>query len=1409
MVRQALANYSVYLWHSCVLTSCYRLYWSTICAVLLSSVRLAYSQPSTTTGTIEYWVRADRGDECPLDKRCVTITDLLNSTAMLTRAHSSVYLYFVPGTYLPNVGGLIHFYGKTSHYRNSLASRLYIIGQIDSCHSQACKVVIDCTRSKIAFAINNVQALEMSNIKLNGCGLDITSKIYVNKKRLRFTSSIFLHNVESATFYEVLISHSSGIGLAAVASHELLFLKMFKSAVTHSNTSPENNSTVGGNILLVLTYRKRGQRLTDVHRVNMTNCTLSHGIGSCTVVGTTDCTSGGLTVKTNPTIKLYILIVGTIFASNSGNRGSAFRVDKLGMPTVFTGIRVENSSFVSNVASNGSIYIDSDIPVSRADYFSRWAFVKFLRCIFAENIANGYGSSLLFKISVLIHRVYKSSTFERLMLLEISHSTFVRNTANHYGTVYLSIATYISSKHAQRANQIIFDNNTFEYNTANIGAALTIDCLTKSIMQPDINDGNIELEYKTEFQICNSKFRLNSAATTGGSIYVRDVSSRFHEVKQYFVNLRANSDYVLYNCIFEKNTASTGSTIMFIIPNHPDALSQLTFPLVAFTIEQSVFSKNKQTSIIPANDRGGSTVYLENLNGAVLRDVRFSDNKCRALHLVMAQVVIEGNVIIENNEAPMSHGAGIYSECLYIPKLTSSPLIVLMKASLLSIVNNHASGYGGGIAIKGGCRATESCLYKNADDLRTGRVIMTGNKAGIAGDSIYGGNLEENRECGRDFWTVFNISQLNTASAVSSPPYKVCICGRDFPEYHSCSHYYYVSIFPGQPFHVPVVGVGSFNYSSPAIIGARINKVVNQTIQMDDWMRTQQVGLECKNLTYMIYAATVNTAFNISVIVENYNLEHSSRPQYVNSIVEIFIKNCPFGFEPRASDGVCKCTSHLSNAGIICDIKNATIERQPRMWIGNFSNDIAVHNRCPFGYCRSDVKSISPYNQQEQCDFDRSGVLCGACRPGLSLVLGTSQCKQCSNLYLLLLIPFALAGITLIVILLKCNLTVSTGTINGLIFYANVLQTNRTAFFPAKLMNTPTYLLFIFIAWLNLDFGKEICFAASLNAHLRTWLQFVFPLYIWTLMVLLILISRHSVKVSQLTGTNTVSVLATMLLLSYTKLLRVIFDSFSATALSTASNTTVNLWTIDGNFLFLGWPHVLLFVFALFMLLIYAVPFTLVVLFSPVLQRYSEAACLKWITCKLNPFMDSFQGPFKIKVRFWTGLLLLARLFMVLVSSANISGEFSMNLLVICIVTCSLLVIWLKAGCIYKKTLPNVIELFFLFNLLLFSVVSLYLRATAVSPSQLEHHSDIAVLCMVGSTFVLFLLILGYHTLFETYYGKKLVGKIKKRCIDFKTNNIEQELDLIPNKPKEPNPHLPTCTVVELHKPLLESTETS
>ncbi len=54
-------------------------------------------------------------------------------------------------------------------------------------------------------------------------------------------------------------------------------------------------------------------------------------------------------------------------------------------------------------------------------------------------------------------------------------------------------------------------------------------------------------------------------------------------------------------------------------------------------------------------------------------------------------------------------------------------------------------------------------------------------------------------------------------------------------------------------------------------------------------------------------------------------------------------------------------------------------------------------------------------------------------------MLATSKCEQCSNIYILLLIPFALAGILLVALILVLNITTATGKIHGLIFYANML----------------------------------------------------------------------------------------------------------------------------------------------------------------------------------------------------------------------------------------------------------------------------------------------------------------------------------------------------------------------------------
>ena len=66
-------------------------------------------------------------------------------------------------------------------------------------------------------------------------------------------------------------------------------------------------------------------------------------------------------------------------------------------------------------------------------------------------------------------------------------------------------------------------------------------------------------------------------------------------------------------------------------------------------------------------------------------------------------------------------------------------------------------------------------------------------------------------------------------------------------------------------------------------------------------------------------------------------------------------------------------------------------------------------------------------------------MLCGECKQGLSNVFGSSQCKHCSNLYAFTIIPIAIAGIVLVIMLFTFNFTVTNGIINTLIFLSTSL----------------------------------------------------------------------------------------------------------------------------------------------------------------------------------------------------------------------------------------------------------------------------------------------------------------------------------------------------------------------------------
>ena len=57
----------------------------------------------------------------------------------------------------------------------------------------------------------------------------------------------------------------------------------------------------------------------------------------------------------------------------------------------------------------------------------------------------------------------------------------------------------------------------------------------------------------------------------------------------------------------------------------------------------------------------------------------------------------------------------------------------------------------------------------------------------------------------------------------------------------------------------------------------------------------------------------------------------------------------------------------------------------------------------------------------------------------------TYTCK-CTNVHILITIIVIVAGIVLVVLLYLLNLTVTNGTINGIIFYANIVSINDSVF---------------------------------------------------------------------------------------------------------------------------------------------------------------------------------------------------------------------------------------------------------------------------------------------------------------------------------------------------------------------------
>ena len=368
--------------------------------------------------------------------------------------------------------------------------------------------------------------------------------------------------------------------------------------------------------------------------------------------------------------------------------------------------------------------------------------------------------------------------------------------------------------------------------------------------------------------------------------------------------------------------------------------------------------------------------------------------------------------------------------------------------------------------------------------------------------------------------------------------------------------------------------------------------------------------------------------------------------------------------------------------------------------------------------------------------------------PGLSVVLGSNQCLPCSSMYIILLLPMAVAGVVLVLLVKILDLTVYNGTMNEFVFYANVVNSNiyRYSTFDFNPLT-------LFIAWLNLNLGLETCFINGLIAYGKTWLQFVFPLYIWGIAGVLIISARYSDRVAKVLGNNGVPVLATLVLLSYAKLLNTIITVLSYTTLYTTEGQVL-VWSADGNLDYLGLKHALLFGVAVAFTIFLWLPYTLLLLFEQWLHKINSRI-ITHVLIKLKPFLDAHYAVLKGQHRYWFGVLLLSRAAILL--SSAIIPEDSDKILAFAIVLCSMvLTFW--GHHVYHNTATGTLSTAIFLNLGFLHVTRLFIDTS---------NNTIIPLILIAIVFTQLLGLIVYKIIAMS----RLYNKMKVCCIGNRNRN--------------------------------------
>ena len=973
-----------------------------------------------------------------------------------------------------------------------------------------------------------------------------------------------------------------------------------------------------------------------------------------------------------------------------------------------------------------------------------------------------------------VYLLFSTATFERARI------TFHNNVADVGGGLVLESSDFHTNN-----NQLVFSENVANsYASAVLIRANATDkvtlrgvVLTASLVK---NRGRctVEVWYTQNIQVTFKHLHIQDSIGSAVCIYgsavnfTRNTTISNCSTQQSGGGVYASNSKVTFvgTTLFSNNTALNGG-----------AIYSLYGKLKLFAQDKkAVFTQNTA-------QRNGGALYTLGTAVRAIGNLSFTSNmasKGGAMYFRPPSIFTLMFPIQLNASSNIAgrYGGVIYHEDTPTPAQCSTVEIESMKSDQLSEL--------------------PYCFLQ----LEKGEMLLNltskNNTAGENGQFLYGGLLDKcqiqstsqspstaKRTILHSYYTRMDNHSPTKEQArqnITSLPYLLSFCV--YSDSNTYAQVRNVEVFRGQKFIVSLYAHAQLN----TFTSANVTALTSNTASLEREQASQTLPSHCSNLTYSLYSTQQQEQITL----------HPHGPCHDTGVakatINVTLLPCP---KPFAQDGHrCACEHRLHPYDIECIINEhayLSIKDGSQLWIGleqsnNNSSILILYQSCPVQYCKTGAVNLTLEDLDEQCDHNHMGLLCGACATNYSLMLGSSQCGVCSSEYLALVVPMAAAGVLLVGFLTCTKLTVATGTLNSIILYSNIVQANKIIFFPENTVN----ILTVFIAWMNLDLGFRTCFYDGMDAYVQTWLQFVFPVYIWILISLIILSSRYSITVSKLIGSNPIAVLATLLLMSYTKILKIIIEVYSSVELDYPDNKTVTVWLKDANVPYLHSKHLFLAVVTSLVFIFFFLPYTLLLLLGYKLYRFSGRKHFRWFN-RIKPLLDAYYAPYRTQSRYWTGFLLLVRCALYIVFSFDNSPQRTASLLAI-ILTFSItnLAILLTAKKIYRECFAGCLE----------PLVSLNLIAVSSLTLAKVHHLSALVYTLVGLVCMATVIVTA-HQLFLQHVSTST------RWLKFKTtlcahwaarqSNAESATGAATQALQDPPEKSVSTTIVELREPLL------